>query len=72
MTPEEDPRSGKGGEASPGGCRLAQPAVQVFEKKAEPEATAVPGPEPKAPESAPAPPAAPAMGRPTLSLKRRS
>ena len=67
MTPDEDPRIGKEGEVSPGGFRLVNPAVQVFEKKAKPEPTAAPAPEPS-----PVPPAAPAMGRPTLSRKGRS
>ena len=70
---ETDPQwvaaiTGKMGEAVAGGFRLVNPAVQVFEKKAKPDAAAPPAPEPKAPES----PAAPALGRSTLNLKGRS
>ena len=60
--------TGKMGEAVESGFRLVNPAVQVFEKKAKPDAAAPPAPEPKAPES----PAAPALGRSTLNLKGRS
>lgn len=70
MTPEEDPRSGKWDEVSPGGFRLEHPVVQVFEKKAKPEATAAPTP--PAPELPPTPPASLALGRPILRLKGRT
>ena len=72
MTPDEDPRIGKEGEVSPGGFRLVNPAVQVFEKKPKPDAAAPPAPEPKAPEPVPAPAPSPLAGHPRLSLKGRS
>lgn len=72
MTPDEDPRIGKEGEVSPGGFRLVNPAVQVFEKKPKPDAAAPPTPEPKAPEpKASEPPTSPAMGYARMTLKRR-
>ena len=63
--------TGQLGEAIEGGFRLENPSVQVFEKKAKPEAAAptAPTPEPAAPA---APEPAPLMGRPRLSLKGRS
>jgi hypothetical protein len=63
--------SGQMGEAIEGGFRLANPAVQVFEKKAKPEATApVEKPAP-VPPSAPAPvETMPKIERPKLGLKR--
>ena len=70
--------TGQMGEAIEGGFRLANPAVQVFEKKPKPDAAAPPAPEPKAPEpkapepKAPAPPGSPALGYAKLSLKRRT
>ena len=64
--------TGKMGEAVAGGFRLVNPAVQVFEKKAKPEAAAPPAPEPKAPEpKAPESPTSPAMGYARMTLKRR-
>ena len=48
--------TGPMGEAMEGGFRLANPAVQVFEKKPKPDAAAPPAPAPPAPEpKAPAP-----------------
>ena len=69
--------TGPMGEAIEGGFRLANPAVQVFEKKPKPGAAAPPAPEPKAPEPkaaqpAPAPEPSPLAGRPRLSLKGRT
>ena len=69
--------TGKMGEAVAGGFRLVNPAVQVFEKKAKPDAAAPPAPEPKvtkpkAPEPAPAPAPSPLAGHPRLSLKGRT
>ncbi len=70
--------TGPMGEAIEGGFRLANPAVQVFEKKPKPDAAAPPAPEPKAPKpkapepKAPAPPGSPALGYAKLSLKRRT
>ena len=65
--------TGQMGEAIEGGFRLANPAVQVFERKPKPDAAAPPAPEPKAPEpKAPAPPGSPALGYAKLSLKRRT
>ena len=64
--------TGQMGEAVAGGFRLVNPAVQVFEKKAKPEAAAPPAPEPKAPEpKAPESPTSPAMGYARMTLKRR-
>ena len=70
--------TGPMGEAVAGGFWLVNPAVQVFEKKPKPEATAAPAPEPKAAQPAPAPepqapepPASPAMGYARMTLKRR-
>lgn len=51
-----------------GGFRLENPAVQVFERKAKPDAAIPPAPEPKALEA----PASPAMGSIEMSLKGRS
>ncbi|MFZ1642992.1 MAG: hypothetical protein WAV07_16490 [Candidatus Contendobacter sp.] len=51
-----------------GGFRLTNPAVQVFERKAKPDAAIPPAPEPKAPEA----PASPAMGSIKMSLKGRT
>ena len=59
--------TGQMGEAVEGGFRLVNPAVQVFEKKAKPDAAAPPAPEPKAPE----PPTSPAEGYARMTLKRR-
>jgi hypothetical protein len=70
--------TGPMGEAIEGGFRLANPAVQVFEKKPKPDAAAPPALEPKAPKlkapepKAPAPPGSPALGYAKLSLKRRT
>ena len=80
--------TGPMGEAIEGGFRLANPALQVFERKAkpdraatpapeskapDPQAAAPPAPEPKAPEpKTPAPPGSPALGYAKLSLKRRT
>ena len=79
---ETDPQwvaaiTGQMGEAVAGGFRLVNPAVQVFEKKAKPDAAAPPAPEPKvtkpkAPEPAPAPAPSPLAGHPRLSLKGRT
>ncbi len=65
--------TGQMGEAVAGGFRLANPAVQVFEKKPKPDAAAPQAPAPQAPEpKAPAPPGSPALGYAKLSLKRRT
>ena len=62
--------SGQIGEAIAGGFRLANPTVQVFEKKAKPEATAPVDKPAPAPQSAPAPvEAMPRIERPKLGLK---
>lgn len=65
--------TGKLGDAIEGGFRLENPSLQVFEKKAKPDATAptTPPPEPAAP-AAPAPEPSPLIGHPRLSLKGRS
>ena len=64
--------SGKLGDAIAGGFRLANPTVQVFERKAKPDAAAPPAPAPQAPAlKAPEPPASPAMGYVKLGLKGR-
>jgi hypothetical protein len=63
--------TGQMGEAIEGGFRLVNPTVQVFEKKAKPEATAPA--ESKAPGLAsvgPEPEPAPKIERPKLGLKR--
>jgi sRNA-binding protein len=74
--------TGQLGAALEGGFRLDNPSVQVFEKKAKPDATApaAPKPEVTAPVSEPATPATPTapapepsvlIGRPKRSLKGR-
>lgn len=63
--------TGKLGEPIEGGFRLENPAVQVFEKRAKPEAALAPEAPPVAPEPAATPESAPIMERPKLTLKGR-
>ena len=62
--------TGKLGEAIEGGFWLENPSLQVFEKKAKPDATAPTAPPPE--PAAPAPEPSPLIGHPRLSLKGRS